>query len=83
MSHADDVRAYCRRIYVEHARAAGMTEICIRAGDVHKAMKYNHRMPLVCAAIGANIFATENSLRKFAVEGPTTGSNTVFRFKLL
>ena len=40
MSHADDVREYCGRHYVEKARSAGDREFSIRAGDVHAALGY-------------------------------------------
>lgn len=38
MTHADDVRTYCRAQYIERARAAGLREVAIRAGDVHTAL---------------------------------------------
>ncbi len=83
MSHADEVRAYCARRYIHPARAAGKIEISIRAGDVHEAMGYRNRMPLVCSAIGALIFSEQNSVRRLAIEGPMNGANTVFRFQLI
>jgi hypothetical protein len=80
--YADEVRAYCSRHYVQPARAAGKKEISIRAGDVHEAMGYKNRMPLVCSAIGTTIFAEQNGVRRISVEGPLNGADTVFRFKL-
>ena len=82
MSYAEEVRAYCCRQFIQPARAAGKNEVSVRAGDVHKAMGYKNRMPLVCSAIGANIFSEQNSLRRVAIEGPINGANTVFRFQL-
>lgn len=83
MSHADDVRAYCVRQYIQPARAAGRREFSIRAGDVHEAMDYKNRMPLVCSAIGANVFSEENAVRRLAIEGPINGANTMLRFKIV
>jgi hypothetical protein len=80
MSHADDVRAYCAKHYVEPALVEGRREFSIRAGDVHEAMGYTARMPLVCAAIGANVFASTNRLRRIAVDGPLNGASTTFVF---
>lgn len=83
MSYADEVRAYCSRQYVQPARATGRNEFSIRAGDVHEAMGYKNRMPLVCSAIGATIFSEQNAVHRVAVEGPMNGANTVFRFRLI
>jgi 5-methylcytosine-specific restriction enzyme B len=83
MSYADQVRKHCRQHYVEPARAAGQKEISIHAGDVHQALGFQNRFPLVCSAIGAAAFSEENRVRRIALEGPLNGSNTVFRFALL
>src|SRR4051812_1402258 len=48
MSHADDVREHCRAHYLEPARARGESTVSIRAGDVHSALGYKNRLPLVC-----------------------------------
>jgi hypothetical protein len=82
MGYADEVRAYCSRHYIQPARAAGKKEISIRAGDVHKAMGYKSRMPLVCSAIGTALFSEQNGIRRVSVDGPLNSANTVFRFKL-
>jgi len=81
--YADEVRAYCSRHYVQAARAAGEKTISIRAGDVHEAMGYKNRLPLVCSAIGASVFTETNALRRIAVEGPLNGANTVLKFELI
>jgi len=83
MSHADDVRSYCKKIYVEPARNRGQRVVEIRSGDVHVAMAYRNRYPLVCASIGARIFEDMCRVRRIAVEGPLNGANTIFRFELL
>ncbi len=83
MSHADDVRFYCRERYVEPARKTGQKTIEIRSGDVHAAMGYRNRYPLVCSAIGAKVFEDMCRIRRTAVEGPINGSKTVFRFEIL
>jgi hypothetical protein len=82
MSHAANVRAYCARQYVEPARANGLKEVTIRSGDVHSALNYQNRFPLVCSALGTSIFCETNGIERVAVEGPLNGANTVFRFAL-
>jgi hypothetical protein len=83
MSHADDVRAYCERTYVAPARASGQNNVSIRAGDVHDAMRYRNRLPLVCAALGASLFQDQARVRRLGIDGPMNGANTVFRFEVL
>lgn len=83
MSYAEEVRAYCSRQYIQPARAAGRSEVSIRAGDVHEALGYKNRMPLVCSAIGAAVFSEQNAVRRLAIEGPINGANTVFRFQVI
>lgn len=80
MSYADEVRAYCTRHYIQAARAAGKSEFSIRVGDVHDALEYKNRAPLICSAIGASKFCDANGITRIAVEGPLNGSTTIFRF---
>lgn len=83
VSHSDDVREYCGTHYVDQARGRGERSIAIRAGDVHAAMGYKNRLPLVCAALGAKLFEDQYRVRRTAIEGPTNGSTTTFRFEVL
>lgn len=83
MTHADDVRSYAATHYVEPARARGTKEVSIRAGDIHSALGYRNRYPLVCSALGAAIFENSYRVRRKAVEGPLNGSNTIFVFTVL
>lgn len=83
MSYSDEVRAYCMTAYIEPARTSGRRGITIRAGDVHEAMNFQNRFPLVCSAIGARIFEEQGRVRRLGVEGPLNGANTVFRFEVL
>jgi hypothetical protein len=82
MSYADDVRDHCRRTYIEPARQRGEGYVGIRAGDVHKDLKYSNRYPLVCSAIGANVFEEKYGIERVSVDGPLNGVNTMFWFKL-
>jgi hypothetical protein len=49
---ADKIREFANRTYVEAARKSGLSQIAIRASDVHAAMKPTDRMPLVCSGAG-------------------------------
>ncbi len=82
MSYADDIRVYCKKTYVGPARAKGEKTVSIRSGDVHAALGYKNRYPLVCSAIGSNKFEEMCRIRRIAVDGPLNGVNTVFTFEL-
>jgi len=83
MSLADDVRQYCRETYVDPARNRGEKEVVIRSGDVHSALKYRNRYPLVCSAIGSNLFEQLCKVKRISVEGPLNGVSTLFTFGLI
>ena len=83
MSLADDVRKYCNETYIDPARNRGNKTIEIRSGDVHKALNYKNRYPLVCSAIGSNRFEEEYNVRRMCVKGPLNGVSTLFTFKLM
>jgi 5-methylcytosine-specific restriction protein B len=63
MALADDVREYCKTTYVEQARQKKQKTITIRSGDVHSALNYKNRYPLVCSALGSNRFEEMCNLR--------------------
>lgn len=83
MSFAADVREQCRVQYVEPARARGEATFTIRAGDVHSALGYKNRHPLVCSALGAQAFEESCRVERVAVDGPLNGANTIFTFRIL
>lgn len=83
MSHADDVREYVGQKYVEPARERGESEFEVVAGDVHRALGYSNRYPLVCSALGSQKSEDAYRLRRIAVEGPLNGVTTRFRFQPL
>ncbi len=82
MTYADEVRKYCRIHIIDPARARGDTLVRIRAGDVHRALGYKNRLPLVCSAIGTELFEELCGLKRISVDGPLNGANTVFTFRL-
>ncbi|MBB6142121.1 hypothetical protein HNQ77_000059 [Silvibacterium bohemicum] len=84
MSKADEVIRYVRRTYVEPALEGGHRIIKIRAGDVHKALQLNNRVPSVCQALLSQRFLDQNSLELVEKHGPPSGSSTtmVFTYRL-
>jgi hypothetical protein len=82
MSYADDVRRYCKDNIIDPARRRGEEQIIIRAGDIHRAMGYQSRMPLVCAALGAKKFEELAGIDRVSLTGPTNGANAIFTFRI-
>ena len=82
MSYADDVRNYCLENIIRPARTRGENQLTIRAGDIHTAMGYRNRMPLVCAALGAKKFEEIAEVERISLTGPTNGANAFFTFRI-
>ena len=78
---SDLVRNYCRDHYVSRARTG--IAFSIRAGDVHQALEFANRMPVVCSVLGSNRFCLDNNLVRLSTEGPLNGANAIFKFKRL
>jgi 5-methylcytosine-specific restriction protein B len=81
VTQSDRVREYCLAHLIEPARARGETTISIRAGDVHAALGFRNRLPLVCSALGTAAFEELARVERVGVDGPLNGANTVFRFR--
>lgn len=82
MTHADRVRQYCRVHLIEPARARGDTTVSIRAGDIHAALGFKNRLPLVCSALGTKLFEKLARVERIGLTGPTNGANALFTFRL-
>ncbi len=82
-SLADNVRSYCKEHYIIPARTKGVSQITIRSGDVHKELGYKNRLPLVCAALGAEKFENMARVKRLSFEGPVNGANTKFTFRII
>ncbi len=75
MKLADRIRYYVRVELVEPAREAGQSQITVRAGDVHKALGLENRMPVVCGALDAAKFYAQAGVTKIERRGPPQGAN--------
>jgi hypothetical protein len=79
---ANRIRAYVNKAFIEPARRAGMTETTVVAGDVHKDLKLENRMPAVCAALDAGIFQEEYRVVVSERRGPKQGSTAAWRLSI-
>ena len=82
MTQADEIRAFVFQHYIVPAHNAGNRTVRIRAGDVHKQMKFSDKMPAVCGAIGAIKFEDQYKVKQVDRVGPTNGANVFFTFEI-
>ena len=78
MSQADKIRAYANEAFVEPARKAGRTEVVVEAGDVHKDLRLESRMPAVCSALDAKKFQDDYGVILIRRSGPSQGSTVTW-----
>lgn len=84
MTQSDQVIQYVQRSYIEPARKRGLSEVSIKAGDVHKALQWSNRVPSVCQALASKRFLDQNQLTLVEKQGPPSGlsTTTVFTYRL-
>jgi hypothetical protein len=74
------VRAYASELYVNEAKRLGRRRFSIRAGDVHKQLGFQNRVPLVCNALKSREFLQANDLRLVETSGPRSGLSTTVTY---
>lgn len=74
------VRRYVRDRHVRPARLEGRETVRVVVGDVHKALGFRNRVPLVCNALASRKFLEENALRLVKRTGPPSGQSTTVEF---
>src|ERR1700728_4743667 len=79
-SDSDLVRQHASDKYIAAARRRGDKTISIHVGTVHKALAFDNRVPVVCAALGSRKFLTEHGLRIVSKTGPPSGQSTTVTF---
>ncbi len=86
MNDSDRVRAYVTNHYIVPARQSGSSTVIVRAGDVHKAMKWDlKKVPQVCSALSTRKFLNGANVELLKRKGPPSGQSTTveFTFRLL
>ena len=81
-SQADEIRKYAKTTFITTARQKGEKRISFSASDVHKGMRLNNRMPLVCGSIDAKKFLEFARVELIRREGPKHGANAQWTFKV-
>lgn len=77
---SDVIRRHAYEKYISPARRRREKTLSINAGEVHRALALNNRVPLVCAALGSKKFLTEHGLRLLSKTGPPSGQSTTVTF---
>src|SRR5262245_33085118 len=72
-SIAEKVRQYAAKHYIRPAKSRNERTVQIRAGDIHKALGLQNKLPNVCQAIKGPRFLQENGLVIDHVEGHPSG----------
>jgi hypothetical protein len=80
MAHTELVRSYVERNIVDPARREGRLEFSVVAGDVHKALGFSNRVPLVCQALKSKLLLSKNGLELKSATGPPSGLSTTMVF---
>ena len=83
MKQADRIREYAIKHCVKPARDAGKQSVSIRAGDVHKAMELDNRVPAVCSALRTEEFQDRANVELKSCDGPFQSTTTTFHYKVL
>lgn len=76
---ADQIRTTAYEAFVGPALELG-ERATIRAGDLHKHMRFTDRVPLVCASLRARKFSEQFGLRLVGIEGRPVSTTTTFVF---
>lgn len=76
----DEVRQFVREAFIEPARRRGETTVRVVAGEVHRALRFHNRVPLVCHALRSRPLLEECGLRIVKEEGPPSGQSTTVAF---
>lgn len=79
---ADQIRRYVNEAYIAPARKLGRTETVVVAGDVHKNMRLENRMPAICAALDAQKFQDQFKVVLSRRTGPKQGSTATWCFSI-
>ena len=79
---AEEIRQYVLVTAVAPARRRGRRTVRVRAGDVHRGMGLQNRMPAACAALDAAVFARSAGVMLTSREGPPRGATAAWLFEL-
>jgi hypothetical protein len=71
-----DVREYVEKKYIDTSRKKGVKRFTINAGEVHRALGLQNRVPLVCTALQSQKFLDRQGIKLVEKSGPASGLST-------
>jgi hypothetical protein len=84
MSLSDLVIRHVQTAYLGPARERGERTVRVKAGDVHRDLRWANRVPSVCTTLSSRKFQRTAGVELIAKEGPPSGQSTtvVFTYRL-
>jgi hypothetical protein len=73
---SEDVREYVEKRYIDPSRRKGVRRFSVNAGEVHRGLGLENRVPLVCSAIQSQRFLNQHGLKVVEKSGPASGIST-------
>jgi hypothetical protein len=86
MNLSETVLQYVRANYIHPARKRGQSFVEVKAGDIHTALRWSRRVPLVCSALSSQKFQNGVGVRLMEKrDAPPSGlsTRTIFRYRIL
>ena len=76
MRYSDQIRKYVKEAIIDAARWRGEETVKVVAGDVHRALRFHNRVPLVCNALRSPALLRDCGIRILKIDGPPSGQST-------
>ena len=73
---SEDVREYVEKRYIDESRKKGAKRFTVNAGEVHRGLGLQNRVPLVCMAMQSQKFLDRHGLKVVEKSGPASGLST-------
>ena len=84
MSLSEQVIRHVLTTYLGPARKRGESTVRVKAGDVHRDLRWANRVPSVCTTLSSRKFQRAAGVELIAKDGPPSGQSTtvVFTYRL-
>jgi hypothetical protein len=83
---SETVLQFVRANYVHPARLHGVATIEVKAGDIHRGLRWSRRVPLVCSALSSQKFQNAVGVKLIGTkDAPPSGlsTRTIYRYEIL
>jgi hypothetical protein len=78
-STARSIREHLRKKYFEPARRRHESLVTVRAGDIHRELGLQNRVPNVCQVMESKLLEKEANVKVTSKQGPPSGRGTTVR----